>query len=146
MSKWGVYGVVAHMADGSRTSNNRVAKRFTVRWRVDGVEHERTFPQKGYADDFRDRLTVAKVQGWPADQYGWPVDPALLTAEGFTTLTAASVAPSPNGDGHTFESYVWDVWWPIVGNTRLATRAGSHTAAMPSSPCSSCGTAHAPAT
>ena len=94
MSKWGVYGVVGHMADGSRASNTRAAKKFTVRWRVDGVEHERTFPQKGYADDFRDRLTVAKVQGWPADQYGWPVDPALLSAEGLTALTAAPTTRS----------------------------------------------------
>lgn len=116
MSKWGVYGVVGHLADGSRASNSRVAKKFTVRWRVDGVEHERTFPQKGYADDFRDRLTVAKVQGWPADRYGWPLDPALLTAEGLTAL-ASQPSPGPGGGGHTVESYVWDVWWPIVADT-----------------------------
>lgn len=117
MSKWGVYGVVGHLSDGSRTSNSRAAKKFTVRWRVDGREHERTFPQKGYADDFRDRLTVAKVQGWPADQYGWPVDPALLTADGLTTLATTPAVSSSKAGGHTFESYVWDVWWPIVGNT-----------------------------
>lgn len=118
MSKWGVYNIEMRLPDGSVTSNARIAKTFITRWRVDGVLRQRTFDQKGHANTFRETLTLAKVGGWPADQYGWPVNPALLTDS--TPAAAALSDPSsssPAPQGHTVESYIWDVWWPIVVDT-----------------------------
>jgi hypothetical protein len=118
MSKWGVYGITGRLADGTHTSgSNRAAKKFVARWRVDGVEHERRFDQKGHANAFRDRLVVAKVEGWPADRYGWPADPALMSTDAASTVTAERRTPAEARQGHTVESYVWEVWWPIVSGT-----------------------------
>ena len=118
MSKWGVYGITGRLADGTHTSGaNRAAKKFVARWRVDGIEHERRFDQKGHANAFRDRLVVAKVEGWPADRYGWPVDPTLMAAEAVLTPPIDAREPAGMQQGHTVESYVWDVWWPIVADT-----------------------------
>ncbi|QIK74700.1 site-specific integrase [Nocardioides piscis] len=60
----------------------------------------------------------ARLFAWPADDRGWPVDPS-------TPLTAPEpLADFGNGPAtaavartHTFESYVWDVWWPTLKDT-----------------------------
>lgn len=109
---WGVYNVRGRLKGGTETvASDRNAVSFFVRWRVNGTARRRSFKTRGHARTFRDLLLKAKLNGWHADDRGWPVDPAV---------EAARPAPATEGataGGRTLESYVEEVWWPTLGPT-----------------------------
>lgn len=110
---WGVYEVRGRLAGGEECpASNRKAVSYFVRWRVDGTKRRRSFKTKGHASTFRDLLLKAKLNGWAADERGWPIDPQL------------PVAPQPTEPadpeqplGRTIEQYIDDVWWPTISTT-----------------------------
>lgn len=120
MSTWGVYKVRGRLPGGKEVDlPNPQAKSFFVRWRVDGHLRRRTFNTKGHAKTFFDELEKARLFRWDADEEGWPIDPARPVPRSTPVLdpageeAAAGTAPT----GHTFESYVWEVWWPTLTET-----------------------------
>ncbi|MDP3968761.1 MAG: hypothetical protein Q8Q02_10795 [Nocardioides sp.] len=111
MTTWGVYGIYGRTATHATVAeNDKDARRWFVRWRVDGVPKKRTFPTKGYARTFHDQLMRAKLMGWEADEQGWPIDPTG------PAMQPAAPPPVPRV-GPTFADYCTQVWWPIVGPT-----------------------------
>lgn len=108
MSAWGVYQIQAKDRDGMAVAvGSGAAVLFSVRWRVNGQGHKRTFHQKGYAHTWRDLLLNARLNAWRADERGWPIAPATAGLP----LSAARAAGAGSA-GHTFASYVEEVWWP----------------------------------
>ena len=107
---WGVYEVCGRLAGGEEcAANNRKAVSYFVRWRVDGTKRRRSFKTKSHAATFRDLLLKAKLNGWAADDRGWPIDPHLPAAPQPTEPVAPEQAL-----GRTIEQYINDVWWPTI--------------------------------
>lgn len=103
-TRWGVYGV----QDRSVENGGKLGKPWTIRWRVDGRPHRRSFPQKGHAQTFRDQLMRAQLMGWDADQNGWPIDPNRISGVGDTATHTKPL---------TFAEYTLNIWWPSVEST-----------------------------
>jgi integrase len=107
---WGVYGLQGKTAGGVHVSaNDRLAKRWFIRWRVNGRAHKRTFDRKGHAKTFQESLISAKAQGLDADERGFPVANAGGGSEG------TSVGRGAVRNSRSFESYCVEVWWPNIG-------------------------------
>ncbi len=110
---WGVYEVRGRLAGGEECpANNRKAVSYFVRWRVNGTKRRRSFRTKGHAATFRDLLLRAKLNGWAADERGWPVDPQLPVVAQPTEPVAPEQPLS-----RTVEQYINDVWWPTISAT-----------------------------
>ncbi len=58
---------------------------------------------------------------WDADSRGWPIDPSRVAPVPAAAAAAAdsvrAIRSEADGEGHTVESYVWDVWWPTLAPT-----------------------------
>lgn len=116
---WGVYNLQGRLDDGTMVDDKaRLAARWSVRWRVNGNPHKRTFKQKGHAASFREELLRAKVMGWPADHRGWPISPQTIALQEHTTGppgTSDTSRTAPNEFATatpTFERYCLDTWYP----------------------------------
>lgn len=104
---WGVYSLQGKLPDGSHVQGtDRRSARWFIRWRVNGAEHKRTFRQKGHAATWLDHLNKARLMGWPADDRGWPIEPAGQFAQ-----SPDPVAEATGGD-MSFADYANDVWYP----------------------------------
>ncbi|RYB90074.1 site-specific integrase [Nocardioides glacieisoli] len=60
----------------------------------------------------------AKRYAWAADERGWPVDPGRpVSGSAAAVHPTADTLDAASKSGHSFESYVWDVWWPTLTQT-----------------------------
>ncbi|WP_345527514.1 hypothetical protein [Nocardioides endophyticus] len=111
MTTWGVYAIKVQTADERTVADNdRRARRWQVRWRVNNELKKRTFRAKGHARTFHDHLMRAKLMGWDADERGWPPDPAREVTEPLTVDSGSTSTSAVISSGRTFSSYGDEVW------------------------------------
>ena len=125
-TQWGVYPLQGRDRNGlAVAADDKTAVKWFVRWRVDGEARKRTLASKGYARTFRDQLRRAQLNGWPADERGWPIDPNLQA-----TITKIETERQPTRSSLTLRSYCETTWWPTMSQNFVGKNRVGHGANM----------------